>query len=265
MAGSSHHDITHFQRSVADEYGRHISTALVERRLDDRTRCLAVRIGLEVEHLGFEEHLLQQVVNTNTLLGGNLLALILATPLLDEQVHLGEVFTYLVGIGSRLVNLVDGEHHRHVGSLGMGDGLLGGGHHAVVGGDDDDGDIGHLGTTGTHGRKSLVARRIEEGDASSVLEFHIVGTDVLGNTTRLTGDDIGVADMVEQRGLAMVHMTHHRNDGCSGHEVVLIVLLFLYSLAHLGTHIFSLEAELFCHEIDGLGIEALVDRHHNAH
>ena len=80
----------------------------------------------------------------------------------------------------------------------MGDGLLGGGHHAVVGGDDDDGDIGDLRTACTHGGEGFVSRGVEEGDAASVFEFDVVGTDVLCDAACLTGDDVGLADVVEQ-------------------------------------------------------------------
>ena len=65
----------------------------------------------------------------------------------------------------------------------------------------------------------------------------------------------------------MVDMAHHRNDGRTTHEVVLVVFLFADRLLHLGTDIFGLEAELIGHHIDGFRVETLVDGHHdtNAH
>ena len=80
----------------------------------------------------------------------------------------------------------------------MGDGLTRGGHHGVVGSNDDDGYIGDLCTTGTHGGERLVARSVEEGDLSAVLQFYVVGTDVLGDAACLTSNHVGVADEVEQ-------------------------------------------------------------------
>ena len=80
----------------------------------------------------------------------------------------------------------------------MGDSLLGGGHYRVVGSDDDDGDISNLSTAGTHGGECLVTRGIEECDASSVAQLHVVCTDVLGDTTCLTGNHVGLAHIVEQ-------------------------------------------------------------------
>ena len=147
----------------------------------------------------------------------------------------------------------------------MGDGLLGGGHHRVVGSDDDDGDIGNLGTTGTHGGKRLVARGIEEGHLAAVLHRHAIGADVLGDTSGLAGYHVGVADMVEQRGLTVVYVAHHGNDWRTRHEVGFVVFLYAHGFLNLSTHILGLEAELFGHQVDGLGVEALVDRHHDAY
>ena len=101
----------------------------------------------------------------------------------------------------------------------MSNGLLGLRHDAVVGGNDDDGDVGNLSTTGTHGGERLVTRSIQEGDMASVLQCHVVCTDVLGNATCLTGDNVGLADVVEQRGLTVVNVTHHGYDGGAWNEI----------------------------------------------
>ena len=68
----------------------------------------------------------------------------------------------------------------------MSDSLLGGRHHGIVGSHNDDGDVGNLSTTGTHGGKCLVTRSVEEGDAASVFQFHVIGTNVLCDTACLT-------------------------------------------------------------------------------
>lgn len=44
--------------------------------------------------------------------------------------------------------------------------------------------------------------------------FHVVGADMLGNTTGLTGSHLGATDVIQQGGLAVVnvaHNTHHRS------------------------------------------------------
>ena len=258
------HDVANVERAVAHENGRHVTAALVERRLDDGTRGLAVGVGLQVEHVGLKQHFLHEVVHANALLGADLLALVLTAPLLHEEVHVGKVLTYPVGIGSRLVYLVDGEHHWHACRLTVGDGLLGGRHHGVVGGDDDDGDIGDLCATGTHGGESLVSRGVEERHLAAALQRHAVSADVLGDAARLAGDDVGVAYMVEQRCLTVVDVTHDRDNRGTRHELALVVFILADGLLHLSAHIFGLEAKLLCHHVDGLGVEALVDGGHDA-
>ena len=204
-------------------------------------------------------------MNTDTLLGTDFLALVLTTPLLNEQVHVSQVLTDTVWVSTWLINLVDSEYHWHTGSLCMGDSLLGSRHHGVIGCDDDDGDIGSLSTTGTHGGKRLVTWSIQEGYLATAVQGHTVGTDMLGNTTRLTGNHIGIADIVEQRGLTVVNVTHHGYDWSTWNQVVLIILFLAHGLLNLGTHVFGLETELLSHHIDGFSIQTLVDRNHDTY
>ena len=109
----------------------------------------------------------------------------------------------------RLIDFVDCKHNRHTGSRSVVDGLDGLRHHGVVGCHNDDTYIGYLGTAGTHGGKCLMARSVEEGYVASVGQLHTVRTYVLGYTACLAGDYVGVADIVEQRSLAVVDVTHY--------------------------------------------------------
>src|SRR3712207_7518680 len=59
-------------------------------------------------------------------------------------------------------------------------------HHAVVCSHNDNSDIRHLGSTGTHGSKRFVSRSIEEGYTAPVFQLHIVSSDVLRDTSRFT-------------------------------------------------------------------------------
>ena len=88
---------------------------------------------------------------------------------------------------------------------------------------------------------------------------------MLGNTTCLTGNHIGIADIVEQRGLTMVYVTHDGYDWSTWNQVVLIILFLAHGLLNLGTHVFGLETELLSYHIDGLCIQALVDRYHDTY
>ncbi len=138
------------------------------------------------------------------------------------------------------------------------------GHHVVVGGHDDDGQVGHLGTTGTHGRERLVTRGIEERDVASVVQLDIVCADMLRDTSGLAGNHVGLADIVQQRRLTVVHVAHDGHDGRTALQFLLLVLNMLYGLGHVCGYEFGLESELLGHDVDGLGIQALVDRHHHA-
>ena len=146
----------------------------------------------------------------------------------------------------------------------MTDGLLSLWHDVVIGSNDNNGNIGDLSTTGTHGSERLVTWRIEEGDVLAVLHLHVVSTDVLSDTTGLTSNHIRLADIVEERSLTVVNVSHHRNDWCARHEVFWSVFLFLHGIAYFLTHIRSTESELLSHQIDGFSIETLVDGHHDA-
>ena len=88
------------------------------------------------------------------------------------------------------------------------DGLVGLRHHPVVGGDDEHHDVGDVGAAGAHRGEGGVTGGVDEGDQAAVLA-DLVGTDLLGDATGLTGGDPGLSDGVEQRGLAMVDVAEH--------------------------------------------------------
>ena len=53
-----------------------------------------------------------------------------------------------------------------------------------------------------------MSRCVEEGEFLPIRQGDMVGADVLGNATRLAGDDVGLADVVEQRRLAVIDVAH---------------------------------------------------------
>ena len=110
-----------------------------------------------------------------------------------------------------------------LGGLGVVDRLDGLRHHAVVGGDHDHGDVGDLGAAGAHGREGLVAGGVEEGDRVVVV-VDLVGADVLGDAAGLAGRHLGLADRVEQRGLAVVDVAHDRDHGRAVDQLLVGVL-----------------------------------------
>ena len=127
------------------------------------------------------------------------------------------------GLAPDLIHLVDGHDGLHPGGLGVVDGLDGLRHDAVVRRHHEDGDVRGLRAARAHGGERLVARGVEEGDLLAV-DFHGVGADVLGDAARLARGDAGLADVVQQRGLAVVDVAHDGDDRRTGEQILLGVL-----------------------------------------
>ena len=223
--GRTGHDrVAHLQRALVDQDGGHGATPGVEVGLEHDALGPTGGVGGEFFELGHRGQLLEQVVDTEALLGRHLDDDRVATPALGHQFVLGQLGHHALRIGVVLVDLVQGHHDRHLGRLGVVDGLDGLRHHTVVGRDHQHHDVGDLGAAGAHLGERLVTRRVEERDLA-VAHRHLVGTDVLGDATGLTGDDVGVADAVEQRGLTVVDVAHHGDDGCALHLERLVVVV----------------------------------------
>ena len=92
----------------------------------------------------------------------------------------------------------------------------------------------------------------------SVLKLNIISTDVLCNTTSLTCNNVGLADVVKQRCLTMVYVTHDSYNRSTWNHILWFVLLLMYALLHLSTDILGLKAKLVCHNVYGLSIKTLV-------
>ena len=129
-----------------------------------------------------------------------------------------------------MVNLIDGHDDRHLGGLRVCKGFHRLRHDAVVRADDEDDDVGDVGAAGAHGAERGVARRVEEGDLLElfrmlgVRDVDGVGADVLGDASGLPGGDVRVADDVEQRGFAVIHVAHDRDHWGAGLPILLDVV-----------------------------------------
>ena len=135
-------------------------------------------------------------------------------------------------------------------------------HDRIIGGYNDDRQVGELCTTGTHGCKGLVTRSVEEGNPASVGEYHVVCTDVLCDTSGLACDHIGLPDIVEERCLTVVDVSHHGDDRRSCHEVRLVlrlVILLIDLILDVCSDEFHLVSELFCDKHKCLCVKSLVD------
>ncbi len=99
-------------------------------------------------------------------------------------------------------------------------------HDAVISGNHQNDNVCHLGTTGTHGCKSFMARSVEEGHLASI-QVDIISTNMLGDATGFTFGDIRFTNCIQQTGLAMVNMAHDRDHRWTG---FCIRILFTFNL-----------------------------------
>ena len=165
-------------------------------------------------------------------MGGYVHAFDFATEVGGHKVVLHQLGAYANGVCGRQVALV----HRHddglAGGLGVHDSFLGLGHDTVVGSHHEHHDVGHVCAAGAHLGEDGVAGGIDEGKGI-VAVLHGVGTDVLGNATGFTGGHLGAAYVVEQGGLAVVHVTHHGDDGGTHLEGILGLFFHCHSFGLL--------------------------------
>ena len=180
------------------------------------------------------------------------------------QAVLGHLGAHALGLGALLVDLVDRDDDRHFGRLGVVDRLLGLRLDAVVGGDHDHREVGHARAAGAHRGERLVAGRVEEGDLFAAVA-DLVGADVLGDAAGLAGGDLGLADRVQQRGLAVVDVAHDRDDRRALDQVLLGVLEDRLDLDVVGgVDDLDLLVELVGEHLDRVVGERLRERRHLA-
>ena len=213
-------DIAGVEGTVLYKDRRHWASALIQTRLDDRTSRGTIGIRLELFHVGNQQNHLKQVVDAHTGLRGYGYAGRIAAPLFGDQLILGELLLDLLGVRAGLIHFIDRDDDGNARRLRVVDRLYRLRHDTVVSRDNEDRDIRDLSTAGTHGGERLMAWGVEEGDIS-VVDVDTVRTDMLGDAARLGRGNVRVADIVEQRGLTVVDVTHNNNDRSAVDEVVI--------------------------------------------
>ena len=208
------HHVAGLERTGLHQHGGHRAAALVQARFDHQALGQGIDRRLEFQHFGLQQHLLQQVVDAGAGLGGHRHERRIAAELFGHHVFGHQFALDALQVDAGLVDLVDRHDDGNTGRLGVLDGFLGLRHHAVVGRHHQDHDVGGLRATGTHGGERLVARGVEEGHHAA-RGFHVVGTDVLGNAAGFAGGHLGAADVVQQRGLAVVDVAHDGDHRCA--------------------------------------------------
>ena len=258
-------DVADAQRAALHQHGADRAAAALELGLDDDALGGAVRVGLQVQQLGLQEDGLEQLVEAGLLERGDLDLERLARHALDDDLVLQQVRAHALGVGVRLVDLVDRDDDRHAGGLGVIDRLDRLRHDAVVGGDHQHHDVGDLGAARAHGGERLVAGRVDERDLLAVGRRHLVGADVLRDAAGLAGRHVGLADGVEQRGLAVVDVAHDGDDGRPRLQVLVDVGQADEALLDVGfRHALGRVAELAHDQLGRVGVDDVVDLVHRA-
>ena len=161
---TGHERVADPQRAPLHQHGGHRAPTDVEVGLEHDADGSTVEVAPQVLELGDDQQVLEQVVDAEVLQRRDLHHDRVAPPLLGLEAVLGELGHDPGRIGVLAVDLVDGDHDRHLGGPGVVECLEGLGHHAVVGGHHEHHDVGGLGATGPHGGERLVARGVDEGD-----------------------------------------------------------------------------------------------------
>ncbi len=138
---------------------------------------------------------------------------------------------------------------------------------AVVGRDHQHHDVGDVGAARAHRGEGLMARRVDEGDALAALQHDLVGADMLGDAAGLAAHHVGLAQRVEERGLAVIDMAHDGDDGRPRDQRFgLVALIAAQSDLDVGLgDAADLVAELGDDDLGGVGVDRLVDGRHHAH
>ena len=210
--GANNQNIALLQGAALDQNRCHGTTATLDLGFDNDTVGGAVRVGLEFEKLGLKHDGFFQPVETLSRQCGYIDAKNVTTKIFGDDLLLQQVVANTLRIGARLVAFVDGDNHRTTCGLGMVDRLDRLRHDRVIGSNNENDDVGDVGTARTHLGEGLVARRINKGDGVTGLRADLVRADMLCNATGFAGSHIGTADCIEKACLAVVDMAHDGND-----------------------------------------------------
>src|SRR6185437_5645770 len=261
-------EITLAQRTLLHQYRRDGTATTVQTGFDHHAGSAAVGHGLQFHHFGLHRDRIEQILDAHAGLGRHRHELHVAAPVFRHHFLRHQTLLDVVGVGTVLVHLVDRHDHRHLGGTGVLDRLDRLRLYAIVCRHHQDHDIGRLRTTGAHRGERGMAGRVQEGD-HALRRFHVIRTDVLGDAARFAGGDLGAADVVEQRGLAVIDVTHDRHHRRAGDLLALqLGALGMRCQGVLGVVLVvghRRMTEFLDHQHGGVMIDGLVDGRHHAH
>ena len=253
------------QRAFLDQHGGDRAASAIELRFDDRAARGPRRIGLQLHHVGLQQDHLEQLVDSGTGAGRDRHGYDVAAVVFRHQADLRQPLLDVVEVGVGQIDLVDRDDYRNVGGASVIDRLLRLRHHAFVRGDHQHDDVGDLGAARAHRSERLMAGSIDERDRAPV-GLDGVRTDVLRDSAELARGHVGVANRVEQRGLAVIDVAHHGDDRRPRDHLAddgFLGRLFDRGLRVEG-NVLDTVAELAGEQRGGVDVEHLVERRHLA-
>ena len=162
ISGACQHDVTGFECAGLDQHRGDGTAAFVKLCFDHQALGHGVYRGPQLENLGLQEHLLEQVVNALTGFGRHRHKRRFATELFWHDLFDDQLVLDAFGVGIGFVNLVDRHHDGYPSSFGVFDRLAGLWHDAVVGCHHQNHNVRCFGAASTHRGEGLVARGIQE-------------------------------------------------------------------------------------------------------
>ena len=136
--------------------------------------------------------------------------------------------------------------------------------HSVIGSYNENDNVRHIRATGPHGGEGGVAGRVEKGDLlfflflCRVWQRDSVRANVLCDATGLASRDVGFAQRIEKRRLAVIDVAHDGDDWCPRRKGRIFVGIALKADFHVGRgHPFGPVAELFDNELRRIRVDRL--------
>ena len=251
MAGTCRNVIADLKGTLLNKNRSHGTASLIKLGLDDKTTGPSRGIGLKLQYIRCEQDHIKQVLDTLARLSGYRNKYRTSAPILGNELVLGKLLFNPVYIGTWFIYLVDRYYYFNTCCLGMVDSLNSLRHYSVIGRNNKYGDIRRIGTPHTHGSEGLMSGSIKEGYLL-ISNLNNICTDVLGDTARLTVNNICLPYAVKKGGLTMVNVSHYTDNGRTLNHLACILFIFLKKFLYnidnnfLLTQDIKLDSYLFC-------------------
>ncbi len=254
------------QGTVLNQHRSHGAAPFIKPCLNDGAFGGAVRISLELFHIGNQKDGLQKLLDAGFFHGGNRNTRCVAAPFLRDEFVFGQLLHHHLGVSTRFIHFIDGNNDGNFGRLGVVDRFYGLRHNTVIRRDNQHGNIRHLRTACAHGGECFVAGGVQKCNVAFA-DFNLIGTDVLRNAARLGGSNVGVADSIQQGCFAVIHVTHNHYDRSTRNQIVIFVFTVVDNAVFNGDDNFFLHfsVELHCYKRSSIKINYVVYRCKHTH